>query len=141
MMRRAMQSVSVEQALTPQSLNVYEASFHSATEYAFSASENGAPPKIYLSDATHKNTPIVLEESRYPSLSPDGQWMAFSRLDHGVWNLWLRNESSGSLSRIADISCNQIQPSWETDSKTLLYSTDCGRSLWFTAISRRKVLP
>jgi hypothetical protein len=27
------------------------------------------------------------------------------------------------------------------DSKTLLYSTDCGRSLWFTAIARRRVIP
>jgi hypothetical protein len=141
MMRSAMQSDSVEQPLTPQSLNVYEASFHSAVEYAFSASKSSAPPKIYLTDATHRNAPVILEESRYPALSPDGQWMAFSRLDHGVWNLWLRNESSGSLRRIADVSCNQIQPSWETDSKTLLYSTDCGRSIWFTAISRRKVLP
>jgi hypothetical protein len=67
--------------------------------------------------------------------------MAYSRLDQGVWNLWLRNQSNGSVRRIADVPCNQIQPSRESDSKTLRYGTDCGRSIWFTAVSRRKVVP
>lgn len=129
-----------ELALTPSSLNVYEASFLSRKEYAFSAVESGQPPKVYLNDAIHANAPLSLGESRYPALSPDGQWMAYSRLEHGVWNLWLRDEKSGATRRIADVPCNQIQPAWEADSKTLLYSTDCGRNLWFTAVSRRKVL-
>jgi Tol biopolymer transport system component len=85
--------------------------------------------------------PIMIEKSRYPALSLDGRWLAYSHLDHGVWNLWLRDESSGLTHRIADVPCNEIQPSWESDSKTLLYGTDCGRSVWFTAIARRKVLP
>ena len=141
MLRRAFQSRTAEVPLTPPKWNVYEASFRSEGEYAVSAVENGTPPKIILRDSRHQNTPIRLAESRYPALSPDGQWLAYSHLDHGVWNLWLRNESNGSIRRIADVPCNEIQPSWEGDSKTLLYSTDCGRSIWFTAIARRKVLP
>ena len=130
-----------EIALTPTSLNVYEASFLSQRDYAFSAAEPGKPPQIYLRDESHANIPLALGESRYPALSRNGQWMAYSRLDHGAWNLWIRNEKTGVTRRIADVPCNQIQPMWEDDSKTLLYSTDCGRSLWFTAISRRKVIP
>ena len=127
--------------LTPPELNVYEASFQSDREYAFSASEGNGEPKVFLTDATHTNAPVLPEQSRYPAISPDGQWMAFSRLDHGVWNLWLRNERTGGTQRVADVPCNQIEPSWESDSKTLLYGTDCGRSLWFTAVARRRVLP
>jgi hypothetical protein len=130
-----------ETALTPAALNVYEASFRSKDEYAFSAVENGRPPQIYLTDATHANAPLALGESRFPALSPDGAWMAYSHLDRGVWNLWLRDQRSGATRRIADIPCNQMQPAWEDDSKTLLYGADCGRSLWFTAISRRRVIP
>ena len=130
-----------EIALTPPSLNVYEASFLSQKEYAFSAAEPGQPSQIYLRDESHANVPLALGESRYPALSRNGHWMAYSRLDHGAWNLWIRNEKTGVTRRIADVPCNQIQPMWEDDSKTLLYSTDCGRSLWFTAISRRKVIP
>ncbi len=145
MVRREFQSsisdATDEDTLTPSSLNVYETSFLSAKEYAFSAVAQGRPPQIYLNDATHVNAPLALGEARYPALSPDRRWMAYSRLDHGAWNLWLRDEGSGATRRIAEVPCNQIQPAWEDDSKTLLYSTDCGRSLWFTAISRRRVVP
>jgi hypothetical protein len=141
MLRREFESGAANEALlTPSSLNVYEASFLSEKEYAFSATEHGRAPQIFLTDATHANTPLALGEARYPALSPDGRWMAYSLLAQGVWNLWVRDQKSGATRRIADVPCNQIQPSWESDSKTLLYSTDCGRSLWFTAISRRKVI-
>jgi len=127
--------------LTPSSLNVYEASFLSEQEYAFSAVKGRQPPQIYLTDRLHQNTPLSLGESRYPALSPDGRWLAYSHLEDGVWNLWLRSERTGETRRIADVPCNQIEPSWESDSKTLLYGTDCGRSLWFTAVARRYVVP
>jgi Glycosyltransferase family 87/WD40-like Beta Propeller Repeat len=141
MLRSRFQSNSTDVRLTPLQWNVYEASFRSDSEYAVSAVENGALPKIILTDARHENTPIMIAASRYPALSPDGRWLAYSHLDHGVWNLWLRDETSGRAHRISDIPCNEIQPSWESDSKTLLYGSDCGRSIWFTAIARRKVLP
>ncbi len=132
---------TIETALTPPSLNVYEATFLSEKEYAFSAVEDGKPPQIYVTDATHSNTLLALGEARYPALSPDGLWMAYSHLEHGVWNLWVRDRRTGARQRVADVPCNQIQPSWENDSVTLLYATDCGRSLWFTAIARRRVIP
>ena len=142
MVRRAFQSAAGNEiALTPSSLNVYEASFFSDQEYAFSAVEGWSPPQIFLTDATHLNIPLALGESRYPALSPDGRWMAYSHLENGAWNLWIRDQKTGATRRIADEPCNQIQPFWEDDSKTLFYSTDCGRSLWFTAVSRRRVIP
>jgi hypothetical protein len=140
--RRGFRSdAAVEVPLTPHSSNVYEASFLSEREYAFSAVEGGGRPQIYLTDGAHANAPLSLEESRYPALSPDGHWMAYSHLEHGVWNLWVRNQQTGSTRRVADVPCNQIQPSWDDNSKTLLYGTDCGRALWFTAAARRPVVP
>jgi len=127
-------------ALTAARLSVYEASFVSEKEYAFSASENGGSPQIYLTDLTHRSMPLALGNTRYPALSPDARWMAYSHLDRGVWNLWVRNQQTGETHRIANVPCNQIEPSWMADSKTLLYSTDCGRSLWFTAVARRRVV-
>src|SRR6185437_10938511 len=114
MARRDFQSgdsgASGETTLTPPSLNIYEASFLSPKEYAFSADAQGRSPEVYLTDRTHTNVPLALGESRYPALSPDGRWMAYSRLDHGVWNLWLRDEGTGLTRRIGDVPCNQIQP-------------------------------
>ena len=34
-----------------------------------------------------------------------------------------------------------IKTNYTSDSKALLYGTDCGRSVWFTAVARRSVLP
>jgi hypothetical protein len=141
-LRRGFQSTAASDvALTPPWLNVYEATFLSEREYAFSAVEHGHPPQIYLNDETHENVPLELGESRFPALSPDGRWLAYSRLDHDGWNLWIRDQRTGATRRLGDMPCNQIDAAWEDDSKTLLYSTDCGRSLWFTAIARRKVIP
>ena len=141
MLRRSFMSVTDETELTLSAWNVYEASYLQSGVYAFSAVENGAPPQIFLTDSTHSNSAIGLNNSRYPALSPDGRWLAYSHLDHGVWNLWLRDEKNGETRRIADVPCNEVQPSWESDSKTLLYGSDCGRSVWFTAVARRKVIP
>jgi hypothetical protein len=142
MVRRGLQTNSgTEKALTPARLNVYEASFISGSDYVFSAVEGGSPPQLYLTDTAHANSPIGLTASRYPALSPDGKWMAYSHLEHGVWNLWLRDQATGATRRIADVPCNQIQPSWDSGSTTLLYGTDCGRSVWFTAVAQRRVIP
>jgi hypothetical protein len=132
---------STKVALTPPSINVYDASFISRGDFAVSGTEDGRPPQIYLTDRSHENTPLDLGESRYPALSPDGRWMAYSRLQHGVWNLWIRDQQTGATRRVADVPCNQIESSWESDSKTVLYANDCGRSLWFTAIAQRRVIP
>jgi hypothetical protein len=141
MVRRDFQSVTAsESALTPPSLNVYEASFLSENDFAFSATDGRHSPQIYLSDGGLRNMPLGLGESRYPALSPDGHWLAYSHLEDGAWNLWLRDQKTGATRRVADLPCNQIQPSWESDSKTLLYATDCGRSLWLTALARRRVI-
>lgn len=127
--------------LTPSQWNVYEAAFVSRGEYAVAAINGVGIPAVYVFDLRLRNSPITIPDARYPALSPNGRWLAYSHLEHGVWNLWLLNVESGATRRVADVPCNQIQPSWEDDSKTLLYGTDCGRSMWFTAIARRRVVP
>lgn len=141
MLRRNLGSSTEDVSLTPSHLNVYEASFRSEKEYAFSAREDSSMPKIYLIDSTRKNSLTTMSRSRYPALSPDGKWLIYSHFEHGFWNLWLLDRSSDFAYRVANVPCNQVEPSWELDSKTVLYSTDCGRSVWFTAVARRKVIP
>ena len=141
LMMRGLGEDGKESSLTPSGLNVYEASFLSEHEYAFSAVENGRAPEIYLTDVGLTTAPLGLGESRYPALSPDGRWMAYSRFERGVWNLWLRDQKTGATRRIGDVTCNQIESAWRDDSRTLLYGTDCGRSLWLTAVAERRVIP
>jgi len=131
----------VEAVLTPPELNVYEAAFRSERLYAFSAAQGAGWPKIFIVDRDRGREMVTVEDARYPAISPDGRWMAYSHMENGVWNLWLMDLETGAARRIADVPCNQVQASWESDSKTLLYGTDCGRSVWFTAVARRSVWP
>jgi len=73
--------------------------------------------------------------ARYPSVSPDGERLAFSRREHGFWHLVIREFTTGHEQQLTHASCNAVSPSWE-DSSTLLYATDCGRGVGLSAIAR-----
>jgi hypothetical protein len=73
--------------------------------------------------------------ARYPSVSPDGKRLAFSRREHGFWHLVVREFASGGEQQLTHASCNAVSPSWE-NAETLLYATDCGRGVGLSAIAR-----
>jgi hypothetical protein len=73
--------------------------------------------------------------TRYPSISPDGRRLAFSRRDLGFWHLYVRDLASGSERQLTHARCNTGSPSW-VDTRTLLYATDCGRGVGLSAIDR-----
>jgi Tol biopolymer transport system component len=82
---------------------------------------------------------LNLRGTRYPSVSPDGQWLAYSELQRGNWNLWLLNLGSGQRQRLTHAACNNTEPTWTSDSQTLIYASDCGRALWFSALCRLRI--
>jgi hypothetical protein len=73
--------------------------------------------------------------ARYPSVSPDGKRLAFSRHEDGSWHLVVREFATGHEQHLTHTSCNAISPSWE-NAQTLLYATDCGRGVGLSAIAR-----
>jgi hypothetical protein len=76
---------------------------------------------------------------RYPTISPDGERLAFSRREGGSWHLFARTLAAGYEQKLTHTPCNAISPSW-ADNHTLLYTTDCGRGVGLSAIAR-VVLP
>ncbi len=74
------------------------------------------------------------QPARYPSVSPDGGRVAFSRRDHGSWHLVVRDLSNGAERQLTHGSCNAISPSWQ-NAQTLVYATDCGRGVGLSAIA------
>jgi hypothetical protein len=137
------QLFAADKQLTPLSANwnVEEMTFSPDGSIVMSATRDGGNSALYRVRGEGQIEPISVGEARYPSVSPDGHWLAFSGFQSGNWNLYLREMTTRSVRRIGDVPCNQINPSWEADSKTLLYASDCGRALWFTAICKRRILP
>ena len=85
---------------------------------------------------------------RYPALSADGRRLAFSRRESGSWHLFVRDFAQGfarassadSERQLTTGTCNATYPAWE-NSRSLLYITDCGRSLGLGAAARVPVTP
>jgi hypothetical protein len=98
----------------------------------------------HLLKIPHEGTEVVQildsgRPMRYPSISPDGARLAFSRRERGSWHLFAHTFATGSEQQLTHAPCNAISPSW-TDNRTLLYATDCGRGVGLSAIVR-VVLP
>jgi hypothetical protein len=126
-------------SLTPAPYDALEMSFLPNGSLIFSAELNRAGPGLFLVDHAGAISSLGPDEARYPAASPDGHWLAFSKLQSGNWNLWLRDLYNGQTSRLTHAECNSVEPTWDSDSKTLIYASDCGRALWFTALCRRRI--
>jgi Glycosyltransferase family 87/WD40-like Beta Propeller Repeat len=138
------QADSADRLVTPPELNVLEMSFLPTGEVIFAADSDGrlglfATNPIGNSSGSIRS--LGMDGARYPAVSPDGHWLAYGQMQRGSWNLWLRDLTSGETRRLTDAECNTTEPGWTADSKTLIYASDCGRGLLFSALSRRRVVP
>jgi Glycosyltransferase family 87/WD40-like Beta Propeller Repeat len=127
-----------ERELVTPEHDVLEAAFASdGAEIIFSAQPRGEPALFKTGRASSAITQVTFGSgSRYPAVSPDGRWMAYSRLHSGNWQIWVSRRDSDKERRLTTGECNSISPAWTPDSKELIYSTDCGRGVGLTALAR-----
>jgi Tol biopolymer transport system component len=129
--------------LSGEELDVLEAAFDPAGEIIFSARRSGGPPALFRA---HLEPAYVAQERatsprRFPAVSPDGRWLAFSQREGGNWQLWVQDHTTRAARRLTDGDCNSTAPSWYPDSKHLVYATDCGRGFGLTALCRIEAVP
>jgi hypothetical protein len=133
------QPESIDRRVTPTEGNVMEMSFLPNGSLIYSAESNGGRPGLFLVDQAGSISSLGSDEARYPAISPDGHWLAFSKLQSGNWHLWLRDLHNDQTSRLTHADCNNTETVWASDSRTLVYASDCGRALWFGALCRRRI--
>ena len=124
-------------------LDVLEATFDPEDEIIFSACRRNQPSALFV---TKPGVAYPSQESapaprRYPAVSPDGRWLAFSQRELGHWGLWVQNRQTHAARRLTDGDCNFTAPAWYPDSKRLVYATDCARGYGLTALSRITAVP
>ena len=133
----------MERNVVRDSYDVWEATFDPGGQrIIFTAAPRGRAELFLLDMASGQTSAMAIEgPARYPALSSDGEWLAYSRLEHGTWHVYVRNLKSSSTRRVVEGDCNSISPVWETNAKSLIYATDCGRGLEMTALARIQVSP
>jgi Tol biopolymer transport system component len=77
--------------------------------------------------------------ARYPAISPDGEWIAFSCDHGGTWQIHTLSLRTGEQFQLTSADCNAISSVWTLDSKELIFATDCGRGLGLTALAKLSV--
>ena len=78
--------------------------------------------------------------ARYPAVSPDRRWLAFSCEQAGSWQLHVMTLEGTQERQLTDADCNSFAPAWTTDSKRIVYATDCGRGLGLTALAEVRLI-
>jgi hypothetical protein len=130
--------VDKERELVTSEHDVLEAAFAGGgADVIFSAQPRGEPALFKIGRASSKIAQITFGPgARYPAGSPDGLWMAYSKLQNGDWQIWVRRHDSDAERQLTVGECNSISPVWTPDSKELIFSTDCGRGVGLTALAR-----
>jgi hypothetical protein len=73
------------------------------------------------------------------AVSPDERWTAYESDQNGPTQIWLRDRRTGAATLLSGGNCNSTAPSWEPDSKAILFSSDCDRAYGLPALYRAKV--
>lgn len=85
-------------------------------------------------------TPVSgVEELTDSTISPDGMWFAFTSAQTGPNQVWLGNLSTGQARQLSGGNCNSQSPAWELDSKSILFTSDCGRGMGLPALYRAPI--
>lgn len=124
--------------------DVHEASFLPDHRLIFSSERNG----YFALYTARQSGKTEIEElgkpncsARYPAISPDGRWLAFSCEEGGAWQIHLADLNGNNELRLTSGDCNSVGEAWTADSKRLIYATDCGRGLGLTALAQFTVFP
>lgn len=130
----------VEREIVGQRYDVHEATFLPDDRVLFSSKQNG---RFALYIATRQGAVAKLKNpscsARYPAVSPDGNWMAFSCEAGGSAQIHVMQLAGIQEFQLTEGDCNSITPAWTADSKRLVYATDCGRGLGLTALAELNV--
>jgi Tol biopolymer transport system component len=139
------ESKTGELKLADAEYDVLEASVDpDGSEIIFAAQPHGEPELFTMERTSSRISQTTFgPAARYPAVSPDGGWLAYARLNHGSWQIFVKarhDESSGER-QLTHGECNSTYPAWTSDSKELVYATDCSRGLGLTALTRIRAVP
>lgn len=92
-------------------------------------------------DGTSQQLTHAAGDHSEPAVSPDGNWLAFTLSRGGTRQIWLQNFGTGKLLQLTDGNCNSFSPTWEPDSRAVVFACDCQRGIGLPALFRARMDP
>ncbi|NNE47206.1 MAG: protein kinase [Rhodothermales bacterium] len=88
-----------------------------------------------LEGETYVETLVASEEDDFhPSISPDGEWLAFASSRTGQWEVYVQPfPGPGGVMQVS--SGGGAEPVWAPDGNTLYYRLPSGRKIWAVDVS------
>jgi hypothetical protein len=74
-----------------------------------------------------------------PIPSPDGRWLAFTVVERGNKQIWLRRADHSWVAPLTGGNCNSFSPVWELDSGGVIFASDCDRGLGLPSLYRARL--
>ena len=74
-----------------------------------------------------------------PAVSPDGRFLAYTAAETGARQIWVLNLATGTRRQLAEGACNNGTPAWMPDSRSVVFSSDCGRGMGLPALYRKRL--
>lgn len=137
---RSLRSLSDDsRAITPADLNVLEMAFL-PNGIQFSAVHHG-DTELYFVNQNGAIFDTGIRNVRYPAASPDGEWLAYSRLERGTWNLWIRQLSTSREIRVTNQDCNAFRRPGLTTPRLWYTPAFVVAAFGLTALEEKRVLP
>lgn len=84
-------------------------------------------------------TSLTLEDSPVMAVSPDGKWLAYETTQNDSTQISIRNRLTGEMKVLTGGNCNSSAPTWELDSRAILFASDCGRAFGLPALYRADI--
>ena len=133
--------IASERQIASSQYDVREAAFFPDHRIVFSSRREGRFRLYMVNPAFDVIEQMSLPtcSARYPAISPDGEWLAFSCEHRSAWQIHTMNLRTKEQVQLTHADCNSISPAWTLDSKELIYATDCGRGLGLTALAKLSI--
>ncbi len=84
-------------------------------------------------------SPTAPEQASLPVISPDGHWIVSTKWTGGSKQIWLKRATGGPTMQLTGGSCNSFSPTWELDSRAVLFASDCDRGIGLPALYRARL--